>query len=200
MHTQQAILLAIRSTAESIKGVIQPTLLNETPKVGHNTCDISIPALDLPLPIASDFDAILKTLGLSERGYCEVYRKIQTWVHNLQTAHSLYFQRSCHSLASLPHFQSRRSLDIAIEQLRLTYQQKYASCLPLIKQILSVPPRRNSKNAKTPFNDVSTLQNSFLRCSPHHITRNIRHFWNRTSNKMHIPPCRIVSFWLKKHG
>ena len=165
MHTQQTILLSMLNTAESITRLIQPTLSNEIPKVVPDICNnISIPVLDLPFPASSDFDAILKTLGLSERGYCEVYCKIQKWVHNLQTAHSLYFQRSCHSLASLPHFQSRRALDTAIEQLRLTYQKKYTSCLPSIKQMLSTQSMRNStcKNTKTPFNDVNTLKFSFL--------------------------------------
>ena len=150
-------LLSIRSTAESIMKRMQP---KGTTKVFPSTCaKITIPVLDLPFP--SNLDATLKTLGLSERGHYEASRKIREWVHDLQNSHSLYFQRACHNLASLPHLQSHTRLDSAIENLRLVYQNKYVSYLPLVaEQVLSTQAKQNTicKNSKTPFNNVSASQ------------------------------------------
>lgn len=161
MHNvQQRInsLLTIRSAAENIKGLIRKRLPEET--ITRETCttcpNISIPDLDLPFP--SDFNATLKSLGLSERLYNETNHKIEEWVHNLQNLHRLNFQRAYQIIVSLPHFQNHDFLASAIEHLRFSYQSAYIKHLPSITgRILSAVSKRNStcKNVKIPFNNVS---------------------------------------------
>jgi len=154
-------LLAIQSATETMKSFTYSKLPKETTTLAvPNTCaDTHIPALDLPF--LSDLDATIGTLGLCGSAYLEARRKVQEWVYNLQTTHSFHFRRACHALASLPHFQNHSSLGPTIEQLRLTYQNKYNDSLPLItQQILSAGSNQNPmcKNAKIPFNNVSISQ------------------------------------------
>jgi len=155
-------LLSIRRTTESLLGLTRPKQTTEIiPTTQHN---IAIPALDLPFP--SDLGAALRTLGLSEGGYFEAYRKIQELVQNLQNLHSLKFRQACHNLSSLPHFRNQHALASSIDHVRLAYQKTYASYLPLItSHILSAQSRLNHtcKTTKTAFNNVSHRKSPFPR-------------------------------------
>lgn len=147
--------------AENLMGLTRPKGTPTTKIIPTTNPNIPIPILNLPFP--NDLGPTLRTLGLSESGYFEAYRKIQDWVHNLQNIHSLNFQRACRELASLPHFQNNRSLASAIEDIRFAYQKSYASYLPSITSyILSAQSKQNSycKSAKTPFNNVSVIIHS----------------------------------------
>ena len=154
-------LLAIRSTAESIKGLIQPTLPKEANKVTPTL--ISIPALDLPFP--TDIGDALGTLGLSEHAYSKAHCKIQEWVQHLQNVYSLKFQQLCRNLVSLPAFSNSHLLTSAVEHMRFIYQDTYARYLSLITEHVLSKQKHTSNNAKIPFNNVSGLQTSFSRSS-----------------------------------
>jgi uncharacterized protein YceK len=182
MHNQKMLhsLLSIQSAAKIMKSLTQSRVSEETTQVTPFAFpNISIPALDLPF--SADVDTALRTLGLKEGAYLEARLKIQEWFHNLQHTHSLNFQRVCHNLASLPHFQSPSSLASAIEDVRVIFQNTYASHLPFITtHILSARSRQNPvcKNAKTPFNNVSASWKLFLQnfLDPQIDSRNIPHF------------------------
>ncbi|KIM47762.1 hypothetical protein M413DRAFT_439432 [Hebeloma cylindrosporum] len=155
-HNQDTVqtLLTIQSTAKNLLEIIQKRLPKETTKYAV-PANIAIPILDLPFP--NDLDATLRNLGLD--GFSHIHRKIQDWVGNLRNIHSINFQRACRELASLPHYQSPRSLASAIEHVRLAYQKTYANYLPSITaHILSAKSKQSSicKNSKIPFNNEYT--------------------------------------------